>query len=120
LHACKVSSKTLQQTVRHFCTAAAAAFAPAAAAAAQAWRQHFVLEENMLEVECPAVTPEAVLKASGHVDRFTDFMVTDTKTGDCYRADHLLEAAIEAALEDTKAPLSPEARKVRYFVKNGI
>lgn len=47
----------------------------------QAWRQHFVLEENMLEVECPAVTPEVVLKASGHVDRFTDFMVTDLKTG---------------------------------------
>lgn len=36
----------------------------------QAWRQHFVLEENMLEVECPAVTPEIVLKASGHVDRW--------------------------------------------------
>jgi len=35
----------------------------------------------MLEVECPAVTPEIVLKASGHVDRFTDFMVTDLKTG---------------------------------------
>ena len=49
----------------------------------QAWRQHFVLEENMLEVECPAVTPEVVLKASGHVDRFTDFMVTDVKTGRC-------------------------------------
>jgi glycyl-tRNA synthetase (class II) len=49
--------------------------------AVQAWRQHFILEENMLEVECPAVTPEAVLKASGHVDRFTDFMVTDEKTG---------------------------------------
>jgi glycyl-tRNA synthetase len=48
----------------------------------QAWRQHFVLEENMLEVECPAVTPEVVLKASGHVDRFTDFMVTDVKTGE--------------------------------------
>lgn len=29
----------------------------------------------MLEVECPAVTPEIVLKASGHVERFTDFMV---------------------------------------------
>lgn len=41
----------------------------------QTWRNHFVLEENMLEVECPAVTPEVVLKASGHVDRFTDFMV---------------------------------------------
>ncbi|MED6143077.1 hypothetical protein PIB30_003355 [Stylosanthes scabra] len=38
------------------------------------WRQHFVLEENMLEVDCPCVTPEVVLKASGHVDKFTDLM----------------------------------------------
>jgi glycyl-tRNA synthetase (class II) len=31
------------------------------------------------------VTPEAVLKASGHVERFTDFMVTDEKTGGSFR-----------------------------------
>ncbi len=97
----------------------------------------------MLEVECPAVTPEVVLKvrqggqgertgeeavqkscgdvaapdrvarplssfltltaclpacvaqASGHVDRFTDFMVTDAVTGECFRADHLLEVGHE-------------------------
>ncbi|KAK4790054.1 hypothetical protein SAY86_017358 [Trapa natans] len=55
------------------------------------WRQHFVLEENMLEVDCPCVTPEVVLKASGHVDKFTDLMVKDLKTGTCYRADHLLK-----------------------------
>ncbi|KAE9595155.1 hypothetical protein Lal_00009348 [Lupinus albus] len=55
------------------------------------WRQHFVLEENMLEVDCPCVTPEVVLKASGHVDKFTDLMVKDDKTGTCYRADHLLK-----------------------------
>lgn len=36
------------------------------------------------------------------MDRFTDFMVTDSKTGECYRADHLLEATIEALLEDKK------------------
>jgi glycyl-tRNA synthetase (class II) len=30
-------------------------------------------------------------QASGHVDRFTDFMVTDSVTGECFRADHLLE-----------------------------
>lgn len=53
--------------------------------------QHFVLEENMLEVDCPCVTPEVVLKASGHVDKFTDLMVKDEKTGTCYRADHLLK-----------------------------
>lgn len=26
------------------------------------WRSHFVLEENMLEVDCSVLTPEAVLK----------------------------------------------------------
>ena len=53
-----------------------------------------------VQVECPAVTPEMVLKASGHVDRFTDFMVTDVVTHDCHRADHLLKAALEAVQAD--------------------
>ena len=55
--------------------------------------QHFVLEEGMMEVECPSVTPEVVLKASGHVDRFNDLMVKDEKTLECFRADHLLKGA---------------------------
>ncbi|CAL5361743.1 unnamed protein product [Camellia sinensis] len=63
------------------------------------WRQHFVLEENMLEVDCPCVTPEVVLKASGHVDKFTDLMVKDEKTGTCYRADHLLKDFCKEKLE---------------------
>ncbi|KAK2974172.1 hypothetical protein RJ640_021463 [Escallonia rubra] len=63
------------------------------------WRQHFVLEENMLEVDCPCVTPEVVLKASGHVDKFTDLMVKDEKTGTCYRADHLLKDFCKDKLE---------------------
>ncbi|CAM8883538.1 unnamed protein product [Rhodiola kirilowii] len=63
------------------------------------WRQHFVLEENMLEVDCPCVTPEVVLKASGHVDKFTDLMVKDEKTGTCYRADHLLKDFCKDTLE---------------------
>ena len=59
------------------------------------------------------MTPEVVLKASGHVDRFTDFMVTDAVTGDCHRADHLLEAALQAMLDGKPAPLSNESRQVR-------
>lgn len=125
----------------------------------QFWRQHFVIEEGMLEVhttmfqhttpqhtmgnidtpwfttpqpmhalhshltiptplqvECPAVTPEPVLRASGHVERFTDLMVTDVETGDCHRADHLLENALEALLEDRKNPPSAEEKKVRRGV----
>ncbi|KAK1571432.1 hypothetical protein Q3G72_016921 [Acer saccharum] len=63
------------------------------------WRQHFVLEEKMLEVDCSCVTPEVVLKASGHVDKFTDLMVKDEKTGTCYRADHLLKDFCKDKLE---------------------
>uniref|UniRef100_A0A915E3P4 glycine--tRNA ligase n=1 Tax=Ditylenchus dipsaci TaxID=166011 RepID=A0A915E3P4_9BILA len=46
----------------------------------QQWRKHFILAENMLEVECSALTPERVLKASGHVDRFVDWMKKETTT----------------------------------------
>lgn len=73
----------------------------------------FQLRALAAQVECPSVTPEVVLKASGHVDRFTDFMVTDAVTHDCHRADHLLEAALEARLGDAKAPPSAEEREVR-------
>ncbi|EFA82757.1 glycyl-tRNA synthetase [Heterostelium album PN500] len=63
------------------------------------WRQHFALNEDMLEVDCTALTPEIVLKTSGHVAKFADFMVKDEVTGMCYRADHILEAHVEKLLE---------------------
>ncbi|KAI8823554.1 uncharacterized protein EV422DRAFT_493603 [Fimicolochytrium jonesii] len=67
------------------------------------WRQHFVLEEDMLEVECTNLTPEAVLKTSGHVERFADYMVKDVKSGDIFRADHLVKQVLSSRLEyDTK------------------
>ena len=64
-----------------------------------AWRKHFILNENMLEMECTCLTPESVLKTSGHVDRFTDLMVKDVESGECFRADKLLEDAIDALIE---------------------
>ena len=63
------------------------------------WRKHFVLEEDMLEVDCTMLTPEAVLKTSGHVERFTDPMCKDPKTGEIFRADHLVEQVLEARLK---------------------
>lgn len=47
-----------------------------------------------MELEGTCLTPEAVLKASGHVDRFSDLLVNDTVTGKGYRADHLLEVRL--------------------------
>lgn len=71
-----------------------------------AWRQFFVLEEQMLEVDCSILTLEPVLKASGHVDRFADLMVKDLKTGECFRLDHLIKAHLEKLSSDPKTPHS--------------
>ncbi|KAL0415458.1 UNVERIFIED_CONTAM: Glycine--tRNA ligase, mitochondrial 1 [Sesamum latifolium] len=80
------------------------------------WRQHFVLEENMLEVDCPCVTPEIVLKASGHVDKFTDLMVKDEKTGTCYRADHLLKDYCKDKLEKDPNLSAEKAAELRHVL----
>ncbi|KAK6912534.1 Anticodon-binding [Dillenia turbinata] len=80
------------------------------------WRQHFVLEENMLEVDCPCVTPEVVLKASGHVDKFTDLMVKDEKTGTCYRADHLLKDFCKEKLEKDLTISTEKAAELKHVL----
>lgn len=75
------------------------------------WRNHFVHHDGMLEIDCTQLTPENVLKASGHVARFADFMVKDKKTGACFRADHLLEGFLEKKIEDKK---TPQEKKQEY------
>ncbi|KAG6617765.1 glycine-tRNA ligase [Phytophthora cinnamomi] len=76
----------------------------------QFWRRHFVFADKLLEVECTNLMPEVVLKTSGHVDRFTDLMVKCTKSGECYRADKLLEDHVENFL-DKHPDLSQEERE---------
>jgi glycyl-tRNA synthetase len=62
------------------------------------WRRHFVLEEGLHEIETTCLTPSVVLEASGHVDRFTDLMVRDLVTKECYRADHRLKEVLDELL----------------------
>lgn len=66
------------------------------------WRRFFIGEEQMLEVDCSILTPEPVLKASGHVDRFADFMVKDVKSGECFRLDHLIKNFLEKLSSEEK------------------
>ncbi|CAG8478924.1 2281_t:CDS:10 [Paraglomus brasilianum] len=66
------------------------------------WRKHFVLEEDMLEVDCSIMTPHDVLKTSGHVDKFADWMVKDSQSGEIFRADHLIEGVLETRLDGDK------------------
>ncbi|KAK0727465.1 glycyl-tRNA synthetase 1 [Lasiosphaeria miniovina] len=63
-----------------------------------AWRKHFVLEENFLELDCSVLTPEFVLKTSGHVDKFADLMCKGPAKGEYLRADHLVENVLESRL----------------------
>jgi glycyl-tRNA synthetase len=66
------------------------------------------LEEDMLEVDCTALTPAEILKTSGHVDKFADWMCKDPKNGEIIRADHFVEEVLEARLKGDK-----EARGVK-------
>lgn len=66
------------------------------------WRKHFVMEEDMLELDCTILTPEEVFKTSGHVDKFSDWMCKDSKKGDYLRADHLVENVLETRLKADK------------------
>uniref|UniRef100_A0AC35TIX2 Glycine--tRNA ligase n=1 Tax=Rhabditophanes sp. KR3021 TaxID=114890 RepID=A0AC35TIX2_9BILA len=68
----------------------------------QMWRNHFIIKDAMLEVECSMLTPAPVFVASGHVERFIDWMVRDVKTGECFRADHLIKNSIEKLKTDKK------------------
>ncbi|XP_059487991.1 glycine--tRNA ligase [Neocloeon triangulifer] len=81
------------------------------------WRKFFVLEEQMLEVDCSILTPEPVLKASGHVDRFADLMVKDLKTGECFRLDHLIKAHLEKVAAEKKTSVETKALCEDIIVK---
>lgn len=59
----------------------------------EVWREHF-LTENIDEVEVPDIVPYPVLKASGHVDKFTDPVVEID--GHEIRADHLVKEIYKA------------------------
>ncbi|MCL2156947.1 MAG: glycine--tRNA ligase [Methanobrevibacter sp.] len=65
----------------------------------QLWRKQYIAGEGFFEIESPTVTPEEVLKASGHVDNFTDPMAQCKGCGDVYRADHIIEEATGLVVE---------------------
>ncbi|ETE70595.1 Glycyl-tRNA synthetase, partial [Ophiophagus hannah] len=57
----------------------------------QAWRQHFIQEEKIFEIDCTMFMPEAAMKTSGHVDKFVDFMHMENEMAhyacDCWDAE---------------------------------
>ncbi|XP_031618965.1 glycine--tRNA ligase-like [Contarinia nasturtii] len=64
----------------------------------QLWRRFFVIEDQMLEIDCPALTIEPIFKASGHIGRFTDYLVKDVITNEGFRVDHLIKSHLQQIL----------------------
>ncbi|KAF8628930.1 hypothetical protein AX15_003648 [Amanita polypyramis BW_CC] len=77
------------------------------------WRRHFIIEEHMLELDTTIMTPAPVFETSGHVARFADWMVKDSKTGDVLRADHLVKNVLEARLAGDKEARGLAAQPVQ-------
>ena len=57
----------------------------------RSWRRKTFSSRSSERWALPSMTNFPPFRASGHVDRFADFMVKDVKTGECFRADHLIE-----------------------------
>ena len=70
------------------------------------WRRFIVRNHSnyVVEIETPIIGPSKVYEASGHVENFTDPIVTCLKCGRKFRADHLIEEKLGIDAEG----LSPE------------
>ncbi|AFZ80103.1 glycyl-tRNA synthetase, putative [Theileria equi strain WA] len=82
------------------------------------WREHFIVFDEMLEVSCSCITPYNVLKSSGHVDRFTDLMIKNVVTGDCYRADKYVEDLINTVIASMETPADKKGKEPAKKVIN--
>eukprot|EP01083_Nonionella_stella_P127674 386760_1 len=72
----------------------------------------------MLQIESTMLTPKPVLVASGHVAKFSDFIVKDIIEGTPYRADHLLEEWIDNLLETNSLNMSSEEIAKHKFIQS--
>ncbi|MFM2374359.1 MAG: hypothetical protein RLZZ234_354, partial [Candidatus Parcubacteria bacterium] len=79
------------------------------------WWRHFVTDrEDMYGIDSTILMNPRVWEASGHVGGFNDPLVSDVKTGERYRADHLLE---EIGIDPTGMSLTQMGAAI---LENGI
>lgn len=73
----------------------------------QFWRKCLVENEGIHEIDGSIVLPEAVFRASGHLENFADPLVTCMKCNTPFRADKLIEEALKTEI--------PEGASMDYF-----
>ena len=58
------------------------------------WRSYYLLKDNCIEISTPTITLYEVLKASGHVEEFTDLTVDCEKCKRSYKVEDIIEKGV--------------------------
>jgi glycyl-tRNA synthetase len=68
------------------------------------WRSYYLLKDNCIEIITPTITLYEVLKASGHVEEFTDLSVDCEKCKRSYKVEDIIEKGIsvEQAVKENR------------------
>ncbi len=68
------------------------------------WRYFYLQKDTCVEINTPTITLYEVLKASGHVDEFTDLTVDCKKCKRSYKVEDIIDpdSSIEQALKENK------------------
>ena len=68
------------------------------------WRNFYLFKDNCVEISTPTITLYDVLKASGHVDEFTDLIVNCKKCKRSYKVEDIVEddTSVEQAVKEDK------------------
>ena len=77
------------------------------------FRAHYLLKDSCVEISTPTITVFEVLKASGHVDEFTDLTVDCSKCKTSFKVEDILkdDISIEDALSEEKI-LCPNCKEI--------
>jgi glycyl-tRNA synthetase len=79
------------------------------------WRTYYLLKDNCVEISTPTITLYDVLKASGHVEEFTDLTVDCEKCKRSYKVEDIIEkgTSVEQAVKDDRI-ICPTCKSVLH------
>ncbi|MCK5261621.1 MAG: glycine--tRNA ligase [Thermoplasmatales archaeon] len=79
------------------------------------WRSFFLLKDNCIEINTPTITLHDVLKASGHVEEFTDLTVDCEKCKRSYKVEDIIDdnISVEKAIKEDKIKCPTCGKKLK-------
>jgi len=79
------------------------------------WRKYFLLKDNCYEITTPNITLYEILKASGHVDEFTDLTVKCDKCKQSFKVEDIIKEGIssEEALKNNQVKCPKCGKKLK-------